>query len=83
MPALVRLATSGRPVVAIDGCALACVRSSLARHGVTPSLHYDLSALGVKKRFKTDYDPEQAESLLGQIAADVETHGSIAVAAAG
>lgn len=54
VPSLVRTAKSGRPIVAIDGCALTCVSSCLARHGVAPVIHYDLTKLGVKKRFRID-----------------------------
>lgn len=68
---LVRTATSGRPVVAIDGCPLKCVENCLGRHGVRPTIHYDLSKLGIKKRFKTDFDPEQAEELLHKISVDL------------
>lgn len=71
VPALVRLAMSGRPVIAIDGCALKCVQSCLARHGVHPTVHYDLAKFGVKKRYKTDFDPAQAEDLFERIAANV------------
>ncbi|HEX5056819.1 MAG TPA: putative zinc-binding protein [Gammaproteobacteria bacterium] len=51
---LVKKATSGRPVVVLDGCALNCARKCLERHGVTPVLHIDLSAHGVKKRYHED-----------------------------
>lgn len=33
---LVKLARSGRPVLAIDGCPLACARQCLAQQGVVP-----------------------------------------------
>ncbi|HBZ2116300.1 TPA: zinc-binding protein [Klebsiella pneumoniae] len=36
---LVRIAISGRPIIAIDGCSLQCVRSCLAKHYVTPTKH--------------------------------------------
>jgi|SRR5690554_825311 len=47
---LVKLATSGRDICAIDGCPLACVKHTLARHKVTPKWHIELTKLGVKKR---------------------------------
>lgn len=50
VPKLVRLARSGRPILALDGCALACVKHSLARHAVEPSRHVQLQEFGVKKR---------------------------------
>ena len=63
VPSLVRTARSGRPVVAIDGCALACVKNTLARHGVAPRLTMVLSEFGVRKRYRTDFDATQAQSV--------------------
>lgn len=68
VPKLVRTATAGRPIIAIDGCALACVRSCLGRHGVAPSQYHLLSDHGVRKRYKTDFDPEEAERVLSELA---------------
>jgi uncharacterized metal-binding protein len=68
---LVNLAASGRPIIALDGCALKCVRNCLARHGIAPAVDYDLSRLGVKKRYRTDFDPGQAEELFGRIVQDL------------
>lgn len=82
VPSLVRIATSGRPIVAIDGCPLRCVESCLARHGVNPKIHYDLSKLGIKKRFKMDYDPAQAGELLQRISEDMAEAGLAVLASA-
>lgn len=71
VPYLVKIAKSGRPIVALDGCALVCVRSSLARHGIAPDRHYQLQQYGVKKRTHEDYDPEQAAQVLAQVEADL------------
>ena len=71
VPSLVRIATSGRPIIAIDGCKLRCVQSSLARHGIEPTIQYDLTFYGVKKRFHEDFDQGQASELLEQIAGDL------------
>jgi len=68
---LVNLAASGRPIVALDGCVLKCVRNCLARHGIAPTVDYDLSRLGVKKRYRTDFDPAQADELFGRIVEDL------------
>lgn len=70
---LVRTATSGRRIVALDGCALKCVRSCLARHGIAPALDYDLGRLGVKKRYHADFDPAQADALYQRILQDLRT----------
>lgn len=60
---LVRVAKSGRPIIAIDGCPLFCVRSVLARHGVKPDIHRNLAEDGIRKRFRTDFDPADADAL--------------------
>lgn len=70
VPKLVRLAKSGRPIVALDGCPLVCVKSTLARHGIAPARHYQLQQYGVKKRAHEDFDPLQAALVLEQVEAD-------------
>ncbi len=59
-----RAAASGRTVLAIDGCALECVRHSLARHGLAPTLQVRLHELGVRKVQHGEFDPAQAAELL-------------------
>lgn len=54
---LVRTAKSGRDIIAIDGCPLACCKSSLARHDVQPKHHYVLSDFDVPKI--NGEDPDQ------------------------
>ncbi len=67
VPKLVKLAQSGRPIVALDGCPLVCVKSSPARH-------YQLHEYGVKKRNHQDFDPAQAAEVLGRVEADLIDH---------
>lgn len=50
VPALLRIARTGRPMLVIDGCPLHCARHCLSRHGLQPDRHLDLSELGVRKR---------------------------------
>ncbi|WP_313024376.1 putative zinc-binding protein [Pseudomonas lopnurensis] len=64
VPSLVKVAKSGRPIVAVDGCALVCVKSSLARHGVAPSVHHERQNYEVRKVKGMDYDPVEAEQIL-------------------
>jgi uncharacterized metal-binding protein len=47
---LVKLAQSGRPIMAIDGCKIACVKKTLAKHNVTPQWHLELTSFGIKKK---------------------------------
>lgn len=68
---LVQLAQSGRPVVAIDGCQLACARQCLVNQGVQPTRHVLLNTLGVRKRLHADFDRAHAGELLGVLSAQV------------
>ena len=68
---LVRTATSDRPIIALDGCELQCVKNCLKRHGVEPTLHYTLSALGVRKRYHVDFENNEAENVLARVRKDL------------
>jgi len=61
VPSRVRTAKSGRPIVALDGCALASVKHSLARHRVRADMYLLRSDDGVKKRDHADFDPDEAD----------------------
>jgi uncharacterized metal-binding protein len=61
---LVRIACSGRPIIALDGCPLECVKNCLAIHNITPTQHILLNTLGVKKRLRTDFDLDEASILI-------------------
>lgn len=73
VPALVKVATSGRRIVAIDGCALQCVKSSLARHRVTPTVHHVLTDQGLRKQQHADLRLEDVPELVAAIDASVPT----------
>ena len=68
---LLKTARSGRHIVALDGCPLVCVKSSLARHGITPERHYQLQQYGVRKRQHEDFDAVQATEVLERVRADL------------
>lgn len=60
---LVNTALGNRPILALDGCVLTCVKACLARAGVQPTTHLVLSDFGVKKRKHADFDPQQAQQV--------------------
>lgn len=64
VPKLVKVAKSGRPIIAIDGCALACVKRSLARHGVEPTVWHELSQYEVEKIYGADPDEANVKKVL-------------------
>jgi len=68
VPKLVKVAKSGRPIVGIDGCALACVKHSLARHGVEPVVWHELSQYEVQKVYQADPDETQVQQVLKTVA---------------
>lgn len=48
---LVKLAKSGRTIIALDGCPLNCVKACLAQHNVTADHHFELTSLmGIRKQ---------------------------------
>lgn len=53
---LVKVARSGRRIIAIDGCHLHCVTASLAQAGVAADTHVVLSEHGMRKRYGEDCD---------------------------
>lgn len=61
--ALVNKAKSGRPILAIDGCPLHCVKACLAQHGIEAERHITLSSYGLRKRYRQDCSAEEAEAL--------------------
>lgn len=70
VPHLLKTARSGRKIIALDGCPLVCVQSTLARHGISPDSHYQLQQYGVKKRKHEDFDADQANLVLALVEAD-------------
>ncbi|MBI3285039.1 MAG: zinc-binding protein [Burkholderiales bacterium] len=57
---LVRLAQSGRPILALDGCALACVQACLQQAGVVADQHLVLNRAGARKRLHDAASEDEA-----------------------
>lgn len=60
---LANTARSGRPILALDGCVLACAKACLSQAGVQPTAHILLSEYGVKKRVHADFDRDEARDI--------------------
>ncbi len=71
VPHLLKIAKSGRPIVALDGCPLACVKSCLARHGLQADSYHQFNQYGVKKSQRADFDQEQAETVMARVIAEI------------
>lgn len=69
VPHLVNIARSGRPIIAIDGCPLACTLHCLSERGLSADFHLLLHEHGVKKQYHAEFDQEQADLIASEIAA--------------
>jgi uncharacterized metal-binding protein len=63
VPGLVKTARSGRKILALDGCVLACAKACLAREGLAPDVHVVLADDGVKKRRHIDFDAAESQRI--------------------
>ncbi len=61
---LVRTVTSGRKIITIDGCPLACSKECLSNHNISPDMHFELTAFGVSKKQHEDFNMDEANRLL-------------------
>lgn len=68
---LVKIAQSGRPVLALDGCPLNCVRQTLATVNVVPTWHIEVTSFGYKKARQQDCSLGAAYELLQHIQAEL------------
>ncbi|WP_194755756.1 putative zinc-binding protein [Aliidiomarina indica] len=64
---LVRTACSGRNIIALDGCPLACVKHSLKRVGVEPTWHIELTRMGLKKQDHQDCSIQETFQALSYV----------------
>ena len=67
VPHLVNIAKSGRPILALDGCPLACTLHCLSERGIRPDYHLQLHEHGIKKRYHADFDQMQADQLASEV----------------
>ena len=64
---LVHIALSGRKIIVIDGCPLACSKACLSNYSIIPDLQIELSRLGVPKKEHEDFNQQEAADLLEMI----------------
>ena len=76
---LVHTALSGRRIIVIDGCPLACSRACLANHSIEPDTFFDLGAFGIKKRVHEDFDKSEANEVLTVIREKIDRFKQAAI----
>ncbi|KEF31830.1 putative lipoprotein [Marinobacter nitratireducens] len=67
VPALVKVAQSGRPITVIDGCPLHCAKSCLENIGVQPEDHVRLYEYGFKKHYGQSYGSEAVDDVCDEV----------------
>lgn len=67
VPHLVNIARSGRPILALDGCPLACAAHCLAERGVKADYHLMLHEQGIKKVYHADFDQVRADEIAAEV----------------
>lgn len=67
IPSLLKIAKSGRPILAIDGCSLACSRRGLENQGVHPDAHVELTEYGLTKRRHEDINESQLQIIMEDV----------------
>lgn len=68
---LVRTALSGRKIIAIDGCPLACSKACLGNHAISPDVYIQLTEHGVRKQNHVDFDKDEAMILFHKIKEEI------------
>lgn len=68
---LVRTAKKGLPIIAIDGCPLACCEHVLAAKDVRPEIVIRLHERGLRKRKHTDFDEAERDEVFAQVLAEL------------
>jgi uncharacterized metal-binding protein len=71
VPTLLKVAQSGRPIIAIDGCPLQCVKHTLARHTIEATMSVLLSDSGVKRLAHADFDQAKADEILADLVGEL------------
>ncbi len=69
---LVQKAKNAEVIIGIDGCPLACVKACLQQQGLAPTFHYELTKMGVKKKFHEDFEDFEAQAIESQITDDLK-----------
>lgn len=76
--ALINKAKSGRPILALDGCPLQCVKGCLAQHAIDPDTHLILSQYGLRKRNREDCSQAEEDALFDEVSQLLQPSPSLA-----
>jgi uncharacterized metal-binding protein len=74
---VVQTALSGRSIIVIDGCKLACAKACFDNQSLKPDFYFELTSLGIEKRQQENYDCQHAEKILSFIQDKITKYHSI------
>ncbi len=60
---IVKQAQRATQIIALDGCALHCVKNCLAQHGISSAHHHTLTEYGIKKRKHFDFNQDDVKTV--------------------
>ena len=75
VPGIVRIASSGRPIIGLDGCPLACVKSCLRERDLVADHYFRLDEIGLKRHKGRAAEASDVEQALAWVTQDLETPG--------
>ena len=70
---IVKQAQKAESIIALDGCALHCVKNCLAQQGVHSHHHHTLTDYGIKKRKHFDFDLNDVKTVKELVLKDLLT----------
>ncbi|MBI3947722.1 MAG: putative zinc-binding protein [Armatimonadetes bacterium] len=76
LPSFVDAAKSASVLVAIDGCAVACVKKGLEKAGIAPRVYRVVTELGIEKGHHFNYTREEVAKVAGATAAAIKGSGA-------
>jgi uncharacterized metal-binding protein len=79
VPSVKALALSGRPIIAIDGCGLACTKSCLDACDIVPDHHFELSEFGLEKHDKWQESLSEYSLAIKNVYQQLEPYGYLTV----
>lgn len=74
---IIKKAKQNNRTIIIDGCPLHCALACFKKEKMTPTIHFDLSIMKVKKIQHQDFSQRQARKILNQIIDDLKNKSFI------
>lgn len=74
---IVKQAQKASQIIALDGCALHCVKNCLKQHGISPIHHHTLTDYGIKKLKHFDFHQSDVTTVKNIVIKDLLFHSCV------